>query len=241
MLIPFTRLPELTTGLHELTITLDRKDRGAVNLFLDGKLLANKTISTVASPKIAQEIWFNAQNWSTLDTGFRGTLKRLTMYADSLSPEDVAMPIGTASFTSSKISKLTASMHTSDSTSSPWAILFPCVALLLLHLYILRRRKSVLFAVPEYASRLPELATSLPVVFGRISELAMNDLPAFAKTVPDRAMELVEGISWMKELKTRYQRAATEDEDDSKEAAAEDDFGDTEAELATAEHPKDFE
>lgn len=231
-----------------MTITLDRKDQGAVNLFLDGKQLANKTIPTIASPKIAQDIWFNAQDWSNLDTGFRGRLERFTMYADILSPEDAAMPIARTSGTSSMITKLSPSMHSTESTTSPWAVLFPCTAVLLFLLYLLRRKKGFLLAIPEYANRLPELANSLPLLAGRISELAMNDLPALVKTVPHRAMELAERIPWLNTSKPAYVVAATEENEEGKEPMAEDGFHDTELGMATIDgseeelrDPKSFE
>lgn len=237
ILTHFYSLSDITTGSHELTITLDRKDQGAVNLFLDGKLLANKTVPTIASPKIAQDIWFNAQEWSNLDTGFRGTLKRFTMYADTLSPEDVAQPMGSVSATLSKISKLKSSMHLPESSSSLWAVLFPLLAVLLFLLYLLRKKKGALMAIPEYVNRLPELASSIPLLAGRIPELNMSELCAFAKTVPERAMELADRISWLNLSEPKYEAAATEDELANKEDAAEDGFHDTELGVATPVSP----
>lgn len=67
------------SGPHEMAIIFDRKESGMIKLFLDGKLLTNESISPVASPKIGQEIWFNALDWDNLDTGFRGSLNRFTM------------------------------------------------------------------------------------------------------------------------------------------------------------------
>jgi hypothetical protein len=234
-------LPDITTGSRELTITLDRKDQGAVNLFLDGKLLANKTVPTIASPKIAQDIWFNAQEWSNLDTGFRGTLERFTMYADTLSPEDVAQPIGSLSDTSSKISKLKSSMQLPESSSSLWAALFPLLAVFVFLLYLLRRKKGALMAIPEYVNRLPELASSMPLLAGRIPELNMSELCAFAKTVPERAMELADRISWFNHSEPKYEAAATEDDLANKEAPAEDGFHDTELGVTTPVSPAEEE
>ncbi|KAK4692835.1 hypothetical protein P7C71_g4444, partial [Lecanoromycetidae sp. Uapishka_2] len=241
-------LPDMKTGPHEMIITLDRKDRGAVNLFVDGTLLANKTIPTVASPKIAQDIWFNAQEWSNLDTGFRGTLERFTMYADALTVEDIAMPIGTTLGTSSKISKLKTTLRLPESQYPPWALLLLPAAVLLFVLYLLRKRKGFLMAIPEYANRFPDLASSLPVLAGRVQNLAMNDLPAFARTVPSRALELAEQIPWPNTLKPKYDISATEDVEEDKVAAAEDGFHDTELGIVTAvgpeediEDPKAFE
>lgn len=75
-----------------MAIIFDRKESGMIKLFLDGKLLTNESISLVASPKIGQELWFNALDWDNLDTGFRGSLNRFTMYAGALTPETMSNP-----------------------------------------------------------------------------------------------------------------------------------------------------
>lgn len=95
--------------------------------------------------------------------------------------------------------------------------------------------------IPEYASKLSELASSLPLVAGRISELAMNDLPAFANTVSDRAMELADKIPWLNLSRPKYVAAATEDKEEDKEAAAEDGFHHTERGVASAVSPAEEE
>jgi len=46
-----------------MALTMDRKTQGIVSLYLDGKSLANGSLPLVASPKVGQEIWFNAKDW----------------------------------------------------------------------------------------------------------------------------------------------------------------------------------
>lgn len=164
-----------------MAITFDRKTHGKVGLFLDGKSLANGTLPLVASPKIGQDIWFNAQEWDKLDTGFRGTLNRFTMYADALPPQALASPISSTSRKSSSLSKLKAKIDIPHATSSPWALLFPCVILMMALLLLVRRKKGLLMAIPEYASRIPELA----------------------KNVPELAMDLVKRSPWMRSPATK--------------------------------------
>lgn len=89
-----------------MAATFDRRNRESANLFLDGERIANKTMPLIASPTIGQEIWFNARDWDILDSGFRGTLNRFTMYADVLSSQDIALTITTTSYTVEQISKL---------------------------------------------------------------------------------------------------------------------------------------
>ena len=159
-----------------MAVTFDRKTHGAVNLFLDGQRIANKTLPLIASPKIGQEIWFNAKDWDDLDTGFRGGLNRFTMYADALSPQDIALPISTTSYTTQQISKLKTHINVSHAAASTWAIFFPVVIVVILLLFVGRRKKGLVMAIPEYARR--------------VAEFVIIQIPAFAKKVPNRATEL---------------------------------------------------
>jgi hypothetical protein len=158
-----------------VAITFDRRDRGYVNLFLDGEQIANNSIPLIASPKIGQEIWFNALDWDNLDTGFRGTLNRFTMYADALAPQDIALPIKTTSYTAEQISKLKSHINGSHATTSPWAILFPAVIITVLLLFVGRRKKGLIMAIPEYLSR--------------VRKSKLGHISVFAKTVLRRASE----------------------------------------------------
>ena len=159
-----------------MAITFDRRNRGSVNLFLDGERIANKTMPLIASPKIGQEIWFNARDWDNLDTGFRGTLNRFTMYADALSPQDIALPITTTSYTAEQISKFKSHINVSHAATSPWAIFFPAVIIIMLLLFLGRRKKGLIMAIPDYARRVPGFV--------------INHIPAFAKTAPGRSAKL---------------------------------------------------
>ena len=82
----------MNTGPHEMAITFDPKTQGSVSLFLDGQSFDNGTLPLVASPKVGQEIWINAEEWDLVDTSFRGTLHRFTMYAEALPPQEIAAP-----------------------------------------------------------------------------------------------------------------------------------------------------
>ena len=171
-------------GTHEISITHDRRDRGAVNLFLDGGRIANTTLPIIASPKIGKEIWFNAQNWNKMDTGFRGTLERFTMYADALPPHEVALPISTVpnkSFTYTHLTDLKNNINISQAATSPWALFFPIVMVMMVLLFIGRRKKAWLMSIPEYFGRIPEYVKKVP---SRATELASR-LPLLGQSVDE--------------------------------------------------------
>lgn len=90
MLTKVYRIPLSASQVSELAIVFDRRDTGQILLYLDGKAISNGTLPLVASPKIAGEIWFNAREWNGgLDTGFRGSLHRLSIYADVVPPQEL--------------------------------------------------------------------------------------------------------------------------------------------------------
>ena len=179
------RLPELKTGLHEMALTFDRKTQGLVSLYLDGKSLANGTLPLVASPKVGQEIWFNAQDWDNLDTGFRGTLNRFTMYADALPPDAIAEPLSTASPT---LFRLKGSIDIPHATSSPLALLLPFLIVMLVVLFLIRRKKGFVMAILENANKIPEYA---------------KNMPAMAKAVPGLVMGMAQRSPWMRRPATK--------------------------------------
>ncbi|CAD6573017.1 MAG: hypothetical protein ASARMPREDX12_005633 [Alectoria sarmentosa] len=82
------------SNVSELAILYDRRDTGKMLFYLDGKAISNRTLSLslVASPKIAGEVWFDAREWNNddLDTGFRETVYRLSIYADVVPPQALA-------------------------------------------------------------------------------------------------------------------------------------------------------
>lgn len=179
------RLPQLKTGLHEMALTFDRKTQGLVRLYLDGKSLANGTLPLVASPKVGQEIWFNARDWDNLDTGFRGTLHRFTMYADALPPDAVAEPLSTAS---PALLRLKGGIDIPHATSSPLALLLPFLVAMLVVLFLMRRKKGFVMAIPEYANKIPEYA---------------KNMPAVAKAVPGLVMDMAQRSPWMRRSATK--------------------------------------
>lgn len=74
-----------------MVFTFDRLRAGLVNVFVDGRHLAQQRVPLVASPKVAQEIWVNSRDFGNLDTGFRGWISRLKMCAQPLSLEDAVV------------------------------------------------------------------------------------------------------------------------------------------------------
>ena len=155
------RLSDLKTDAHELALTFDRRKQGVISLYLDGESLATHAVPVVASPKLGQEIWINAQEWDVLDTGFRGTLNRFTMYADVVPPQAIADPIRSFTQPSSKLSKLKSTIVGPQVANSSWALLFPCMLLMMVVLFVFRRRKGYLNHLPEYGRKLGDLAREL--------------------------------------------------------------------------------
>ena len=85
------RIPLSASRVSELAVVFDRRDTGQILLYLDGKPISNGTLPLVASPKIAGEVWFNAREWNKdLDTQLRGSLHRLSIYADAVPPQELA-------------------------------------------------------------------------------------------------------------------------------------------------------
>ena len=80
------------TEPNELAITYDRKDTGATAVFLDGRPVDNGTLPLLPSPRIGDEIWLNSREWINMDTGFRGSMHRFTVYADVVPAHELAKP-----------------------------------------------------------------------------------------------------------------------------------------------------
>jgi hypothetical protein len=72
-------------------VTFDRLRTGRINVFVEGHHLAQESVALVASSKVAQEIWVNSRDFGTLDTGYRGWISRLKMYAEPLALEDAVV------------------------------------------------------------------------------------------------------------------------------------------------------
>lgn len=129
-----------------MAITFGRKESGMIKLFVDGKMLANESMPLIASPMIGQEIWFNAQDWNDLDTGFRGSLDRFFMYADALSPKEIGRSLASKT---PRMSRLAAELEIPHLTASPWALLLLCVIIGLLLLFFNWRRKVLIGSSPH--------------------------------------------------------------------------------------------
>ncbi len=117
-----------------------------------------------------------------MDTGFRGALERFTMYADALPPHDVALPISTVpnkSFTYTHLTDLKNNINIPQAARSPWALFFPLVMVLMVLLFIGRRKKAWLMSIPEYFGSIPEYVKKVP---NRATELASR-LPLLSQGV----------------------------------------------------------
>lgn len=145
--VPVSGLRNLQEDLHELAITFDRRDYGGVQIFIDGKEIGSKRLPLIDSFKAGQDIWLNARNWDELDTGFRGLLSRFTMYADALSPEDIANPISytTAAHTASGLYVNVA--HVKETSGSKFLV---GVFFMFLLLYLLLQRKPLIRDMPWF-------------------------------------------------------------------------------------------
>ena len=91
--IPSSHLKEVGRSWHTLAITCDRREKGTLDVYLDGTWLGAKEMQLQGEPNVGQEIWINAREWKELDMGFRGSLGRFTVYADALTPRTVKQAI----------------------------------------------------------------------------------------------------------------------------------------------------
>ena len=80
------------SGPNELAITFDRRDTGLIAIYLNGTIIANGSLPLISSSKIGDEIWINAREWLNMDTGFRGSLYRFSMYAGVVPAEELGRP-----------------------------------------------------------------------------------------------------------------------------------------------------
>lgn len=74
----------------------------------------------------------------------------------------MAAPITSSAQNPSTMAQLKSSIASPHATSSPWALLFPCIMLMLVFTFLLRKKKTFLTAAPEYASKIPELTRNIP-------------------------------------------------------------------------------
>ena len=91
--IPSSQLKQLGRSWHSLAVTCDRRNKGTLDVYLDGALLGSTELQLQQEPNFGQEIWINAREWKQFDMGFRGSLRRLTMYADALTAGNVKQTI----------------------------------------------------------------------------------------------------------------------------------------------------
>ena len=77
-------------GSNSLTISLDRLTSGLLNIHLNDDLIATKTLPLIRTPKFAQDIWLNKIGWDDEDAGFRGEVRRMTLWADAIPGENIS-------------------------------------------------------------------------------------------------------------------------------------------------------
>ena len=155
-------LMPITDKAHEITISYDRRDEGKIQLYIDGTPLANQSLPFVHSPKIGQEVWFNARDWDNLDTGFRGELHRFTMYADALQQIDIESTIMATS--SSGSTTFGAGMPHASTASSPY-FFFPVLLLMLF----------LTFTVKLFKTLRRDLEESVRMISGTAKTLARGN------------------------------------------------------------------
>ena len=90
---PLEDFKPLEDAYHELAVTYDGLRKGTASIYLDGTKLGSQWIRKKNATCIGQDVWVNARDWQELDIGFRGSMRRFTMYADALPREALAIPI----------------------------------------------------------------------------------------------------------------------------------------------------
>jgi hypothetical protein len=71
---------------HSLVLSWDRVEQQIITLSLDDSLIAAASVDAFHRPLIGKELWINARDWETTDSGFRGSFLGLATYsrADTL-------------------------------------------------------------------------------------------------------------------------------------------------------------
>ncbi len=121
------------------------------------------------------------------------------MYADALPSQAIAEPLPTASPT---FSKPKGTIDIPHATSSPWALMFPFFIVMLIVLFLIRRKKGFVMAIPEYANRIPGYADRVPKYAKRVPNYTKN-APGLAKAVPRIAMNIMKKSPWMRSAVTK--------------------------------------
>lgn len=144
--LPLSALPSINEDpLIDLAIIFDRRDTGTIAVYLHGEMFANTSLPLIASPKLGNEIWVNGREWDNLDTGFRGSIHRLSFFADAIPVDAIVQPIPPPISSASNISHSGASNVTL--TVEPSAIprsldLLPiCILILMLGLLVAFSRR----------------------------------------------------------------------------------------------------
>lgn len=151
--IPAEALHQLGKTFHELAITYDRRLKGQVSVYLDGTSLGTARVPLLASPDRGLDIWINAAEFQDLDMGFRGSLRRFTMYADALSANTMSdkgslpsIQTALSSFSSSAAVK-----HLSSTRSgSGGSILLALTMIMVLVVFVTRSRRALVREIPWY-------------------------------------------------------------------------------------------
>ena len=143
--IPVPGLQVLEKAWHELAVTFDRRELGMLHLFLDGAELGSQELPILDKANWGQDIWINAIDWDEMDFGFRGKLRRFTVYADALSVKEIAQDIPSASTIQSASLLVKVPVTKSQGMS-----LFGVMALMVVLLLMVRGRKTLIRDVASY-------------------------------------------------------------------------------------------
>lgn len=134
-------LKQVEQSWHHLAITYDRRQKGELGLFMDGAQIGTQPLPLQTTSKLGQDIWINAREWEEFDMGFRGSLRRFTMYADALTPDNVNQSISASSAISLAIPTL--NLPHVPRTRFQGSLLLALIILMILSVFLLRSKKAI--------------------------------------------------------------------------------------------------
>ncbi|KAI9755574.1 MAG: hypothetical protein M4579_004222 [Chaenotheca gracillima] len=93
-------LPLLNSSYDVLTVAWDRTNEGSIQFALNGNLTSSIKMPLMNETIYAKELWVNSENWTVMDTGFRGSVAGLKLYSHQLSDEDLVSESSLSAFSS---------------------------------------------------------------------------------------------------------------------------------------------
>ena len=135
-------LRQVQQSWHQMVITFDRREKGELGLYLDGVQMGAQPLALQKESKLGQEIWINAREWDEIDMGFRGSLRRFTVYADALTADNVnqSIPANTAS----SLTLPALDLQRVPVTKSQGSLLFILLAIVVVSFVLARSKKVIL-------------------------------------------------------------------------------------------------